>query len=613
MWSIKKVEQKWIENFKRSPLVDKETGAFQKDYAHQLLYGKKDASYPLHYPQNFKEFYSHCQDSSNVDKTAAIGHLIRFLDFVGIRIRRQVIANHLRIFPDDFLKIIHKGYYILRWLADHGDKVDVENPFIENKSDFYFLARIESEETTKAGELSVVEDMELSELYKRFCTLPSGYEDNDPAVQDFFNQIENSNKSFFITGKAGSGKSTFIRYFIRKTQKRVLLTAFSGVAAITVGGQTLHSFFRFPLKPLQPEDQEIPLFQPATQKYRIIEKTETIIIDEVSTMRSDLLEALDYSLRINGGNPDEPFGGKQLLFVGDVFQLLPIVNLLSHPEQYLFRDVYKSEYFFDSLAYQKISPTYLEFKKVHRQKDDEEFVDLLDKIRLGKMDDAALQLLNTRFIPFYAPKQEDFVISLTTNKGVAEGENTRKLQSLPQTKFVFNAEITGEFSEDRYPTSTVLTLKKYTQVMCVKNDLSGRWVNGTIAKVHAVSKDSLQIRLPDGSVHTMQKEVWENRRYKYDRQTRRIVSEAIGTFTQYPIKLAWSITIHKSQGLTFDNIIIDAGTIPFATGQLYTALSRCRTLQGVTIIRRKLRMEDVIADPRILQFHEAQQPAETNL
>lgn len=609
MWNTRKIERIWVENFKRSALVDKETGEFRKDYAYQLLYGKKEINYPVYYPQNYKEFYNHCHNNSNVDKVAAMGHLIRFLHFIGIRIRRQVVANHLRIFPNDFLKLICKCYYILKGFVDRSDQFDVEKPFQENNSDIYFFLRIESEESTEAGELSLVEEMDLSDLYKRFFTLPSGYEDN-PCVQDFFNQIENTTKSFFITGKAGTGKSTFVRYFIQKTHKKILLTAFSGIAAINVGGQTLHSFFRFPLRILKPEDQEIPLFKPFTQKYRIIEKVDTIIIDEVSMMRSDLLEALDYSLRRNGGNPDEPFGGKQLLFVGDIFQLPPIVNLLNNEERHLFTEIYKSEYFFDSLAYKKIGPSYLEFKEVYRQKEDQAFVELLDKVRLCKVDENTLEQLNMRYKSSYIPREEDFVINLTTNNAVAKAENLKRLQLLPQVKFVFNAEITGEFSADRHPTGKVLTLKKNTQVICVKNDLGGRWVNGTIAKIHSISDSLLEIRLPDGTVHAMQKEVWENRRYKYDKQTRKIVSEVIGTFTQYPIKVAWAITIHKSQGLTFDNVIIDAGNTAFARGQLYTALSRCRSLQGI-ILKRKLRPEDIIADPRIIHFHETEQLLDT--
>lgn len=600
---IKNIEKKWIDNFKKSPLVDKENGTFQSNYAHQLFYGKQDDTYPSEFPHDFSHFYNSCNE---IDRNAAIENLTEYLSFIGIKIRKETISNHLEKFPDDFGKLIKKCYYIFKTLAHYGNELNITNPYHDNNGDLFFLLRIESEESIHGGQLNLFEDIELPDLYKKITNLPVGYE-NDEVIKKLFDKIENSNNSFFITGKAGTGKSTFIHYFALKTKKKVLLTAFTGIAAITVGGQTIHSFFRFPLKPLMPEDYEITIFRNFTQKYKIIEKIDTIVIDEVSMLRSDILEGIDYSLRRNGGDPNKKFGGKQLLFIGDIFQLPPVVDSTDEVEKFLFSEIYKSEYFFDSHSYKDVSPVYFEFKKSHRQKDDLPFVKLLDEVRICQVSDQTLQKLNERYNPDYVPKVDAFVINLTATNAIANTENTRKLLELPYTKFNFEAEISGEFKEDRYPTSKVLELKKNAQVIFIKNDgAGGRWVNGTIAKIDFISSDLIEVRLQNGNTFKLEKVTWENRKYKYDHEKRKILSVVIGTFIQFPIKLAWGITIHKSQGLTFDNVIIDLGTGAFVNGQIYTALSRCRTLNGITL-KRKIRHGDIIADKRIISFHQTEQ------
>lgn len=602
MPTTREIERKWVDNFRRCPLVDSETGSYKTNYARQLFYGKKDDTYPADFPHNFQKYLS---KSHNIDRKTAIDNLLEFLHFIGIKIRKEAINNHLEKYPDDFSKLIKKCRYIFQTLAHYDGDINISNPYQNNNGDLNFLLRIESNESVSGGQLNLFEDLELPDLYNKFTDFPDGYE-NDQTVKKLFERIENSNDSFFITGKAGTGKSTFVHYFAKKTKKKVLMTAFTGIASVNIGGQTIHSFFRFPLRPLLPEDHEIPIFQNYSQKYKIIEKIDTIIIDEVSMLRSDILEAIDFSLRRNGGNPNLPFGGKQILFVGDIFQLPPVTDSTDEVENFLFNQVYQSEYFFDSIAYKNLSPIYFEFKVSHRQKDDQPFVDLLDKVRVCQVNNETLAKLNAKHNQNYIPRQEDFVIILTSNNAIANAENAKKLQELPYTSYFFEAKISGEFKEHKFPTSKTLELKRGSQVVFIKNDLARRWVNGTIAKIDFISKDLIQAKLQDGSIHNIEKVVWENRRYKYDREKKKIVSEIVGTFTQFPIKLAWAITIHKSQGLTFDNVIIDLGIGAFVNGQVYTALSRCRTLSGITL-RKKLRQEDIISDRRIINFHETEQ------
>ncbi len=597
----RKIESNWIQHFKSCPLIDPKTQTFNGSFAYRLFYGRVDESYPENFPHHFSDFYENFQV---LDREIVIEKLLVYLHFVGIKISKNKILLHVEKYPDDYIKLLKKCRYIFKTLAHYDESLDINNPFRDNPGDISFLLRIESGESFLANQLHLFEDAELPQLYRKLSQLPENYE-NDEVITELFRRIENTNDSFFITGKAGTGKSTFIHYFAKKTQKKVLMMAFTGIAAMNAGGQTIHSFFRLPLKPLLPGDHEITLFEQATQKFKIIQKTDTFIIDEVSMLRSDILEAIDFSLRHNGGNPHKPFGGKQILFVGDIFQLPPVTAEII--DGIRFQEIYASEYFFHAPAYKKMNPLYFEFKVSHRQKNDQEFVEMLDKIRICKTDQALLNTLNERYAPDYQPTNEEFVIKLTADNAIANAENAMKLRELPYADLPpFEAEITGEFAVQKFPTAKTLELKKNAQVIFIKNDTGKKWVNGTIAKIDFITKDFIEIRLQDGSIHRLEKETWENRRYKFDKTKNRIISEITGTFKQYPIRLAWAITIHKSQGLSFDQVIIDMGRGAFVNGQVYTALSRCRTLQGIKLTK-KLRKEDIISDKRIIDFHETEQ------
>jgi ATP-dependent DNA helicase PIF1 len=595
--NIKQIENIWKENFKKSPLVI--DGTFSPSIARQVFYGgEEDGKIPFEIGfQQFNDNFDYSEANKQLDK------ILEYLHFIGITISKKSITEEIARGTTSYQKILKKAFYIFKHLSSYNEELDINDPYHDNMGDLFFFLRIEEGDTGQPKQLTFFDELELPDFYNKYIELPNGYE-NDETANLLFELIENSNDSIFVTGKAGTGKSTFIHYFTKSTKKNVLLVAFTGIAAINIGGQTIHSFFRFPLKPLLPNDPDITIFKPFYQKRKILEKTDTIIIDEVSMLRADILEGLDYSLRINGGNPNKLYGGKQLIFVGDIFQLPPIINQSDEVEKELFKIIYDSEYFFDSIAFKNLNPVTFEFIKVHRQTN-EKFINLLNEVRDCSIDNSGIEELNKRFNPRYVPNLEEFAITLTTNNYLAKSENINKLNSLPYISHFFKAKIVDDFKEDKYPTDAVLELRRNSQIMLVKNDSEGngrRWVNGTIAKIEFIEEEKIEIRLKDGSIHTLQKEIWENRHYQWDRNKGRITSKVVGTFEQYPIKLAWAITIHKSQGLTFDNVILDLGSGAFANGQLYTALSRCRTLEGLTL-KKRIQKTDIIEDKRLINFY----------
>jgi ATP-dependent DNA helicase PIF1 len=423
--------------------------------------------------------------------------------------------------------------------------------------------------------------------------IPTNFQLDQPLAR-VYNLMENTCEHLFITGKAGTGKSTLLNYFRKNTTKKYIVLAPTGLAALQVGGNTIHSFFGFPLRTMVKNDPEIQLWGKGNPKLKILKKMDTLIIDEVSMLRADLMDAIDQFLRINLAC-DAPFGGKQIVLIGDVFQLSPVVSMNESP--YSEDHPYESPYFFSADVFRQSLPRVVELETIFRQKDDD-FIYLLNRIRCGIATDDDLAELNKRLVN---EPPDDFVITLTSVNSIADQVNQLRLMELGSLSFMYKASVEGDFSEKLFPVNALLKLKHGAQVMMVKNDPQGRWVNGSIGIVERIDEYEIKIRFADGKVHQVEKAIWENKTYTWDKMTNTISFDLHGTFTQYPIKLAWAITIHKSQGLTFEKVIIDMGKGAFAHGQLYVALSRCKTLGGIQL-RRPVSLKDMIVDEAVESF-----------
>ncbi len=407
--------------------------------------------------------------------------------------------------------------------------------------------------------------------------------------------VESTGRSIFLTGKAGTGKTTFLKTIMECSRKRPIVVAPTGVAAINAGGVTIHSFFQLPFSPYVPGAKVESKFDFGKEKRKIIASSDLLIIDEISMVRADLLDAIDAVLR-RFREHGQPFGGMQLLMIGDLAQLTPVVT----PEdERMLKPYYDTPYFFGSKALQQIDYVTIQLSHVYRQQD-ESFVALLNEIREGHPSAEALSKLNSRCQPTFIPRPEEPYIRLTTHNNLANFYNESELQKLPGRSFQYRAEVKGTFPEYAYPTAETLVLKEGAQVMFVKNDPSGEhnYYNGRIGRVMEASEKRLTVYC-EGDANAIEVEPleWENMRYTLNEQTREIESEVQGTFKQLPLRLAWAITIHKSQGLTFDRAIIDANQ-SFAPGQVYVALSRCRTLEGL-VLASPLEPRAVINDERV--------------
>lgn len=439
---------------------------------------------------------------------------------------------------------------------------------------------------------------------------------NNPEFQLAVQFVNQTARPIFLTGRAGTGKTTFLKYIRENSFKKMAVVAPTGVAAINAGGTTLHSFFQLPFGPFLPTarsgwNAEQPGFSDANSLFRnirfnaskreLLQELELLIIDEISMVRADMLDAVDTVLRHFRQQPLAPFGGLQVLYIGDLFQLPPVV---SNAEWELLKAYYASPFFFDARVIKQAPPVYLELKKIYRQKEGR-FIEILNNIRNNRAGWEDLEHLHDHYQPDFIPSKGDHYITLTSHNAKADSINQEELSKLRGRSQAFEAAVTGEFNDKAYPAEKTLLLKEGAQVMLIKNDKGEirRYYNGKIGTIKKMAEDRLVLEFPDEPDElVLEKETWKNIRYAYNREKDKIEEEELGSFRQYPIRLAWAITIHKSQGLTFDKAIIDAGA-SFAPGQVYVALSRLRSMEGL-VLRSRIPPSSISTDPKVVFYTE---------
>jgi ATP-dependent DNA helicase PIF1 len=423
--------------------------------------------------------------------------------------------------------------------------------------------------------------------------------DINPEFRRALDIMEKTSQHIFITGKAGTGKSTLLDYFRTTTSKRVAVLAPTGVAALNVRGQTIHSFCRF--KPDITLDKVKKISGKGGALYKNLD---AVIIDEISMVRADLLDCVEKFLRLNGPHPRKRFGGLQMIFIGDLYQLPPVVT---SAESSIFSSQYDTPYFFSAHIFNDpaFDMEFVELEKIYRQTE-EDFIQLLNAIRNRSVTDEDISRLNRRLDVAFAPPEENFYIHLTSTNDLAYRRNQEKLAQLPGRTYRYPGFLEGEFDRSHLPTDETLELKRGAQVMMVNNDANGRWVNGSLGRIAGVEKvpdtpDLLTVELQDGFKVDVAPYTWEIFKLDFDERAGKLVTETIGSFTQYPLRLAWAVTIHKSQGKTFDRVVIDIGRGTFAHGQVYVALSRCTSFGGI-VLKKEIKKSHIRMDWRVIRF-----------
>lgn len=413
-----------------------------------------------------------------------------------------------------------------------------------------------------------------------------------------FDLFEHSDRNIFLTGRAGTGKSTLLQFFRTSTAKNTAVLAPTGVAAVNIKGQTIHSFFNFRPDITPDTVGNIRLRRGQKEIYRNLD---TVIIDEVSMVRADMMDCIDAFLRRHARHSSKPFGGVQMILIGDLYQLPPVVM---REERDIFTNVYPSPYFFDAKSFPGMDVEFLELETIYRQKEDR-FISLLNAVRDDTLTPADLSLLNKNVSPSFEPAGKDFYVYLTTTNDLADRTNQARLAALKGKSFEYGGTVDGQFEARNLPTQEALRLKIGAQVMLLNNDSMGRWVNGSIGHIkdiiHSNGNDAVRVHLADGLDVDIEPFTWEMYRFMFDKDSGRIDSEIVGAFTQYPLRLAWAVTIHKAQGKTFEKVVIDIGYGTFSHGQVYVALSRCVSLEGI-VLKKPVMRQHILMDNRVRLF-----------